>query len=76
MKLEDFIKKIEESKEILKAQCKRMGLVHETFGNQEVRNITDIYYANFFANPGRDQVKASNLLIQFENWCMNYEGEM
>lgn len=60
---------IDKVKKKLISKWKRFG-PYENFGQNEVRLLQDTYYDSCFKTDG-----IWDAIREFDNWCMNYEGE-
>jgi len=66
---------IARTKKRLIAEAKRQGL-WENFGQKEVRHLKYQYsYSVLIYGDADDQAKAA-LIDDFDDWCMNYTGEV
>lgn len=57
------------------AQTQRLGLVHECFGQREVRQLKDKHDYLGLCWGDASERKQAALLDAFDDWCMNYTGK-
>ena len=75
MKAETEINKIK--KRLIK-KVKEKG-IYENFGQNEIRDLKDKYnYSDLCINDlclNKEQIKTRILINNFDDWCLNYNGE-
>jgi len=73
-----FKKDLNKFKKKLIKKVKEKG-IYENFGQNEIRDLKDKYnYDDLCKNNlclTKEQIKTRELIIKFENWCLNYNGE-
>ena len=73
----DKMKKLEQAisraKKSLIKKCERRGGVYENFGDKEVDKLTDKFIDS--SDYSREMNGARDLINEFNEWCMSYEGE-
>ena len=59
-------------KQLMQKWAKKGG--YENFGQKELRNLRDKFKENPYGSP--EERKISDMLSAFDNWAMNYSGDM
>ena len=64
---------VAKEKASLRRQTRRLGLVHENFGQNSVRKLNDQYFGLAYGDP--EERSAYRIIADFEDWCERYTGD-